>query len=74
MVLPKEGLLFLIEAADVLFHTYDLGVELMHGLLEFLVAVLLIGKVILHVLVHSINILLLVKKVVLVRGPSHQCT
>jgi len=74
VVLPKEGLLFLIEAADVLFHTYDLGVELMHGLLEFLVAVLLIGKVILHVLVHSINILLLMKKVVLVRRPSHQGT
>ena len=67
-------MLFFIEAADVLFHVYDLGVELMHSLLEFLVAVLLIGKVILHVFVHSINILFLVKKLVLVRGPSHQGT
>jgi hypothetical protein len=67
VILPEEGLLFLVEAADVLFHAYDLGVELMHGLLEFLVAVLLIGKVIFHVLVHAINILFTVKKLVLFR-------
>lgn len=74
LVLPEQRLLFLLKPANVLFHGYYLRCKLMHGSLELLISVLLIGQVILHVLINTVYVFFLVEKIVLLRGPSHQGT
>ena len=65
LILPQQCLLLLIKTADVLFHSYDLRVQFVHSLLEFLVAILLISEIIFHVFIHSVYVFFLVKELIL---------
>ena len=72
LVLSEQGLLFLLKAADILLHSNNLRIEFVHGALQFLITVFFVSKVVFHVLVHSVNILFLVKDLVLFRGACHE--
>lgn len=72
IILPHHSLLLLLKAAHLVLHGDNLAAEFVHGRLELLVPILLIGQVIFHVLVHTVNVLFLVEEVVVLRGAGHK--
>jgi hypothetical protein len=72
LVLSQQCLLFLVKPAYFFFHGYYLRCKVMHSPLELLISVLLISEIIFHVLINSVNIFLLVEKIILLGGTCHQ--